>query len=120
MNFLHFIILLVITKVDGFNFIDSIRKIKLFKPNVDLQNEKIIDEQNKICKNCKYYLNTANNQSPKCSYYSKYDNSKYIDYLVTGNNKDLSIITDDYYYCSTARSSESMCGENAINYQKKK
>jgi len=39
------------------------------------------------------------------------DNSKF---LVSGNNNDR-----DFYFCSTARGSNNLCGENATKYVKK-
>jgi hypothetical protein len=38
-------------------------------------------------------------------------------YLVTGAYENIE--KDDYYYCSTARGSEQMCGKQGKNYKKK-
>ena len=73
----------------------------------------------KFCHQCKHfrrspgllYFNTA---FAHCSMYSKVDENN--DYLVTGN---INNIKDDYYFCSTARSIESMCGVVGKKFEKK-
>jgi hypothetical protein len=83
----------------------------------------------KLCINCKYFVkDTKNNNAndnyandnyvsdnniyAKCSFFPKKENT--INFLVTGNNMN------EYYYCSTSRSSEHMCGEAGKMYKKKR
>lgn len=65
----------------------------------------------KFCINCKYFIQneSGNNEYGRCSLFP-YDTEKY---LVTGEKKK-----QDYYYCSTARSYNNMCGVNATKYKK--
>jgi hypothetical protein len=68
-------------------------------------------KQYKFCTNCKYFINYNKDQKyGKCLQFpSNIDN-----YLVTGNKLDL-----EYYYCTTARSSDNMCGVNGTKYEEK-
>jgi len=66
----------------------------------------------KLCIDCKYFIsNKPNDIFSKCSFLPT-DEGK-INFLVTGVNQD------GYYYCSTARDSNNMCGEDAKHYEKK-
>ena len=66
----------------------------------------------KFCVNCKYFIETTylNRDNGKCSLFP--NESK--DYLVSGVKKP-----ENYYYCSTARSWDNMCGPDAKKYKKK-
>ena len=66
----------------------------------------------KFCVNCKHFIPSIDliDKYGKCSMFSM-DNSKF---LVSGNNNDR-----DFYYCSTARGSNNLCGKNATKYVKK-
>jgi len=76
--------------------------------------QKIISQ--KICVNCRFYLKNNNPNNPqlgKCSYFTKKNDNSI--FLVTGEyDKNV-----EYYYCSTARMSEDMCGEQGIKYEEK-
>jgi hypothetical protein len=64
----------------------------------------------KLCINCKYFISDNDNgKDGKCSFLPKRDEN----YLVNGINEE------DYYYCSTARKYEDMCGEEGKYYKKK-
>ena len=71
----------------------------------------------KICLNCKYIIPdiTCKNMFAKCALFEKDDDaSKYYYYLVNGEMGPRSV---DYYFCSTARHSESMCGKEGGLFQ---
>ena len=67
---------------------------------------------NKFCVNCKHIIQDKqyNNEYAKCSLFPMNNGL----FLVTGK-----VSNDNYYYCSTARISENMCGQNATKYTKK-
>jgi hypothetical protein len=67
----------------------------------------------KLCVNCKFFINdhTRDNEYGKCSFLSREESNT--NFLVTG------IKNIDYYYCSTARQYESLCGKEGKNYKKK-
>ena len=68
--------------------------------------------QPKLCINCKYFISdNANNEFSKCSFLPTHEGK--INFLVAGINQD------KYYYCSTARDSNNMCGEDGKHYEKK-
>ena len=78
----------------------------------------------KFCNECKYFLNSNNNNNneyAKCSFFERPESieekikkdNQLIKFLVTKQNKPLLDSIPDYYYCSTARSIESMCGIDA-------
>jgi hypothetical protein len=65
----------------------------------------------KLCINCKYFVSsiiTNTEEFGKCSLFPLHNNN----FLVTGQK------IEDYYYCSTARTWENMCGTNATKYVK--
>ena len=66
----------------------------------------------KLCLNCKFFINDLmGNQYGKCSFFpTELSDAKF---LVTG------IKTTDYYYCSTARQYENMCGKEGNKYKNK-
>jgi len=70
---------------------------------------------NKFCKDCRFYIkNTKNPEYSKCYRFPKIEDNDY--YLVTGIKSDTNT---EYYYCSTARFSENLCGERGKKYEKK-
>jgi hypothetical protein len=71
----------------------------------------------KLCVNCKFYTKDFCDSSKfgKCSLFPKENN--YDSFLVNGNgntNKN-----KEYYYCSTSRGFEDMCGKEGKCYQPK-
>jgi hypothetical protein len=65
----------------------------------------------KICINCKYFISdNSNGIFGKCSFFPTSEGK--VNLLVTGVNKD------EYYFCSTARDSNDMCGEEGKYYKK--
>ena len=73
----------------------------------------------KICVNCKYFTPRfgKSNDFAKCSRFLKgeIDTS----YLVTGEKRNSDTDTENMYYCSTARGSNSMCGIDGKFYYEK-
>ena len=66
----------------------------------------------KICINCKHFIpNTIYSEYGKCSVFPKKESQ--INYLVNGVN------TNYYFYCSVARETSEMCGEEGKYYKKK-
>ena len=67
----------------------------------------------KLCINCKFFTNTigSDNKYGKCLLFPK--DTNHMNFLVTGNNDN-----DDYYYCSTARTHDNMCGKKGKKYRK--
>ena len=72
-----------------------------------------------FCINCKFFKKDlfTRNIYAKCALFPKDDYSYNKDYLVDGFEK---INKVDYYYCSTARNIDSMCGEKGNLYMHKK
>jgi len=70
-----------------------------------------------ICIKCKHFKNELfiSNAFGKCKLFPRETNSN--DYLVDGIQKTPNT---DYFYCSTARMSEGMCGEKGRLFVKKK
>lgn len=64
----------------------------------------------KFCLNCKYLLRDNNDDTinGKCKKFPYVKNPKY---LVSGDEKNM-----EYFFCSTARSHENMCGTDATQY----
>jgi len=75
----------------------------------------IINTQ-KLCVNCKFFVKEfmKDNVYGKCALFTKTD--KNVNYLVTGIHDN----TDEYYYCSTARTYDDMCGEEGKKYIRRK
>jgi len=66
----------------------------------------------KFCINCKYFIPDINTgEFGKCSFFKKKENK--IHFLVTN------ITQEEYYFCSTARDANDMCGEEGKHYKKK-
>ena len=66
----------------------------------------------KLCINCKNFIkHNIGDEYGKCkaAYYVENNNN----FLITGINYDIEI---QYHYCSTARSSNFLCGENGKKY----
>jgi len=68
----------------------------------------------KLCINCKFFIKDLEygNEYGKCSLCPTEESS--VKLLVTGYKN-----IDNYYYCSTARQSERLCGKEGINYKQK-
>ena len=71
----------------------------------------------KLCVNCKFFINDffTNNSFGKCALFTqveKRDN----DFLVDGIKRNQK---PDYYYCSTVREFNDMCGEEGKFFEKK-
>jgi len=70
----------------------------------------------KLCINCKHFIpDDDTGEFSRCSFFP-HVHSK-INYLVNGINK---IDKGDFYYCSTARTSDNMCGIEGKSYVKKR
>lgn len=71
-------------------------------------------EPQKLCMNCKHFKKSflQENRFGKCSLFPRETNGN--DYLVDGTKSKM-----DYYYCSTARISEDMCGLDGYFFAKK-
>ena len=74
----------------------------------------------KICVNCKFFKNSftsdnrlRDNKYGKCSFFSTVEKHTNINFLVTG------IQEINYFYCSTAREYNDMCGKEGKMYVKK-
>jgi len=80
----------------------------------------------KLCINCKYFIkgNYDTDEYSKCSFFKKKKDDD-VNYLINGNqevnfwNNILTKINDEFYYCSTARSCDNMCGREGIKFEKK-
>ena len=67
----------------------------------------------KLCIQCKHFIpDNDTGEFGKCSLFPRVEGK--INYLVNGENKG------EYYYCSTARNSPRMCGEEGEHYKKKR
>lgn len=65
----------------------------------------------KFCINCKFFTNSfmTDNIYGKCSLFRKTERN--INYFVNGIDKNI-----DYYYCSSARNRDDMCGKEGKKY----
>jgi len=75
----------------------------------------IMNIQEKFCKDCKFFKKDFFTET-KYGHCGKFPNQPTDDYLVDGI-KDLSPIA--YFYCSTARSSDRMCGPEGKYFESK-
>lgn len=67
----------------------------------------------KLCINCKHFISDNDKDKySKCSVFPSLNGK--INFLVNGINND------EYYYCSTAREINNLCGEEAKYYKKKR
>jgi hypothetical protein len=85
-----------------------------------LGNVGALTQQPKLCVNCKFFIpyETGNDNLGKCSitpYIQPTLTAKYN--LVTGEPNP--VIKTKFYYCSTARTFENMCGPDGKKYKKK-
>jgi hypothetical protein len=71
----------------------------------------------KLCINCKHFIpdKDGDNNYGKCSFFIKEESKT--DFLVTGIKEENQ---DEYFYCSTSRGTNSMCGQEGKNYKKKR
>lgn len=75
----------------------------------------ILSFKPKLCVNCKYFMkdNVDTNHYGKCLKFPKEKGPVYD--LVSGETMS----DEEYYYCSTARTFEFMCGKKGNFYKKK-
>jgi hypothetical protein len=67
----------------------------------------------KLCIQCKHLLPTNRDVFGRCSLFPR--ESIVANYLVTGMDDKSN--ADHYFYCSTARTNEDMCGKEGIKFQ---
>ena len=72
--------------------------------------------EQRICVNCKHFKKDfwSGKQFGKCALFPREENNNY--YLVDGKP---STQNNDYFYCSTARGSDDMCGETGKLFSEK-
>ncbi len=98
----------------------------IFFFSIFLSTDSYNTQKPNFCVNCKHFIpeksflfNDDKIRFSKCALtkflVEKYDKTKY-NYLVSGKGNQSYI---DYYYCSTSRSSENMCGQEGKFYEKK-
>ena len=78
-----------------------------------------VTSNTKICINCRHFVKDTiftNNEFGRCKLYVK-EQDNIANYLVTGAYQNIE--NDDYYYCSTARGSDRMCGKQGKDYKQK-
>ena len=67
----------------------------------------------KLCIQCKHFIpDNGDGKFGKCSLFPSLESN--VHFLVNGEKKS------EYYYCSTARKSSRMCGEEGKHYKKKR
>ena len=84
-------------------------------PKILKKNDK--NEVYKFCVDCEHFQpENSNAIYGKCTAFPKIESFKKVenDYMVSGV---LSREKFEYFYCSTARGSESMCGKNANKFK---
>lgn len=70
-----------------------------------------------MCVNCKHFIHDEhNNIYGKCAAFPIVKEIESIHYLITGIKEEEK---KDYFYCSTARKSEAMCGVSGKKFEKK-
>lgn len=69
----------------------------------------------KFCINCKFYKKTffTDSEFGKCTMFPRKQTND--NYLVNGKNATI----EEYYYCSTVREYDNMCGEEGKFYEEK-
>ena len=68
-----------------------------------------------FCVDCVHMLpHIAGPTYAKCRLFTKYTTRAATEYMVTG--KFVADDTENYYYCTTARDSDSMCGRNGTRF----
>ena len=82
--------------------------------------------QTKICAQCKYFIYNEQLLYGKCSFFPKIEpediyqkRRELLEFLVTGYEKPKVSKPTDYYFCSTVRDCEHMCGKEGKKYQEK-
>ena len=75
----------------------------------------LINSQEKFCVNCRHFKGNflSGNKFGKCKLFPIIDKDNQVDYLVSGTPYSR------YYYCSTAREYDNMCGLEGKYYDKK-
>jgi len=112
--------MLLLHKSFGFYNSMNINMHKLLKisssSSLYSQNKNInVIENEKICKDCKFFIKHFLAE-PKFGHCSKFPTEPTNNYLVDG----ISSLQTGYYYCSTARFSEKMCGREGKYFEIKK
>jgi len=76
----------------------------------------------RICKNCRYFIpkvsDSGSTEYSKCMLFNTTTHLSNTKYLVTGID-DGPKVHVEYYYCSTARDFEHMCGKDGKKYKRK-
>lgn len=81
-----------------------------------------IKTKTNICSNCKFFIPKNPLLYSKCFLFPKITKDTYLknyfllEYLVTGLNMDENNNSNTYYFCSTAREFENMCGIEGRKY----
>ena len=82
--------------------------------------------QIKICAQCKYFIHNDDLIYGKCVLFPKieYENlvekrKKFYEFLVTGYEKPKEHKPVEYFFCSTARECENMCGKEGKKYEER-
>lgn len=67
----------------------------------------------KLCINCNFFTNSVSNDNThgKCVLFPQEENN--VNFLVSGTEYN------DYYYCTTARTYEHLCGKEGKKYKRK-
>ena len=84
-------------------------------------------KKSRICANCRYFISQNHAIYGKCLLFpKKYENvneykkqRELIEFLVTGYEKPKENKQSEYYFCSTARDSENMCGKEGKLFENK-
>ena len=76
----------------------------------------VVSALDKLCMNCKHFKRDIFTPSrfAKCKKFLMIDNN--VDHLIDGKKEE----TENMYYCSTARSSSRLCGEEGAGYEPKR
>jgi hypothetical protein len=80
----------------------------------------VLSFEPKFCVNCKFFRNSfisdikmRDNKYGKCAFFPIESKKCSTEFLVTGVKQNC-----DYFYCSTAREYENMCGKEGVKYEK--
>lgn len=76
----------------------------------------------RICENCRYFINQNDLSYSKCLLFPKNEyktQKELIKFLVTGYETQKKPKEYDYFFCSTAREFENMCGKEGKLFENK-
>lgn len=95
----------------------STRALRLFGKRFPKQpTTSVVVEPTKFCVDCKFCMKIIDDiRFIKCKKFRKINNDEAMEFLVTGVYREN---PDKYYFCSTARSDENMCGANGSKFEK--